>query len=70
MLDAVAAAADAPAPAVRRAFFLSGELPAVAELALTGGVPALEAVRLEVGRPLRPMLASPADDLDRGARRR
>lgn len=63
VLDAVAAAADAPAPAVRRAFFLSGELPAVAELALTGGVPALEAVRLEVGRPLRPMLASPADDL-------
>ncbi len=36
VLDAVAAAADAPAPAVRRAFFLSGELPAVAELALTG----------------------------------
>jgi DNA ligase-1 len=63
VLDAVAAAADAPAPAVRRAFFLSGELPAVAELALFGGVPALEAVRLEVGRPLRPMLASPAEDL-------
>ncbi|MCO7219079.1 ATP-dependent DNA ligase [Klenkia sp. PcliD-1-E] len=63
VLDAVAAAADAPAAVVRRAFFLSGELPAVAELALAGGVPALEAVRLQVGRPLRPMLASPADDL-------
>ncbi|SCX52725.1 DNA ligase-1 [Klenkia marina] len=63
VLDAVAAAADAPAAVVRRAFFLSGELPAVAELALGGGVLALEAVRLEVGRPLRPMLASPADDL-------
>ncbi len=63
VLDAVAAAAQAPAAVVRRAFFLSGELPAVAELAMTGGLPALEAVRLEVGRPLRPMLASPADDL-------
>ncbi|SDO22659.1 DNA ligase-1 [Klenkia soli] len=63
VLDAVAAAADAQAAVVRRAFFLSGELPAVAELAMTAGVPALEAVRLEVGRPLRPMLASPADDL-------
>ncbi|KQS73251.1 ATP-dependent DNA ligase [Modestobacter sp. Leaf380] len=63
VLDAVAAAAEAPAAVVRRAFFLSGELSAVAELALTGGVPALEAVRLEVGRPLRPMLASPAESL-------
>jgi DNA ligase-1 len=63
VLDAVAAAADAPSAVVRRAFFLSGELPAVAELAMTAGVPALEAVRLQVGRPLRPMLASPADDL-------
>ena len=63
VLDAVAAAAQAPAAVVRRAFFLSGELPAVAELAMTGGVPALDAVRLEVGRPLRPMLAAPADDL-------
>ncbi len=63
VLDAVAAAAQAPAAVVRRAFFLSGELAGVAELAMSGGVPALEAVRLEVGRPLRPMLASPADDL-------
>ena len=63
VLDAVAAAADAPAAVVRRAFFLSGELPAVAELALSGGATALEAVRLQVGRPLRPMLASPAEDL-------
>nr|WP_243851300.1 ATP-dependent DNA ligase [Modestobacter marinus] len=64
VLDAVAAAAEVPAAVVRRAFMLSGRLPETAALALTGGVAALEAVRLEVGRPVRPMLASPGSSLD------
>jgi DNA ligase-1 len=64
VLDAVAAAADVPPAAVRRAFMLSGRLPATAVTALTGGTAALEAVRLEVGRPVRPMLASPGASLD------
>ena len=64
MLEAVAAAAAVPATAVRRAFFLSGRLPETARTALTGGVAALEAVAPEVGRPVRPMLASPAASLD------
>jgi DNA ligase-1 len=64
VLDGVATAADVPAAAVRRAFMLSGRLPATAATALTGGVAALEAVRLEVGRPVRPMLASPGSSLD------
>ncbi len=63
VLDAVALAADVPAPAVRRAFMLSGRLPATAATALRGGLTALEAVGLEVGRPLRPMLASPGSSL-------
>jgi DNA ligase-1 len=64
VLDAVAAAADVPPPAVRRAFMLSGSLPGTAATALTGGVAALDAVRLRVGRPVRPMLASPGSSLD------
>ena len=64
MLEAVAAASAVPAAVVRRAFMLSGRLPATARTALEGGVPALEAVQLEVGRPVRPMLASPAGSLD------
>ncbi|WNV73647.1 ATP-dependent DNA ligase [Geodermatophilus sp. DSM 44513] len=64
VLDATAAAADVPAAAVRRAFMLSGSLPATATTALAGGVPALAAVRLRVGRPVRPMLASPGSSLD------
>jgi DNA ligase-1 len=64
MLEAVAAAAAVPPAAVRRAFFLSGALPETARTALAGGVAALEAVAPEVGRPVRPMLASPAESLD------
>jgi DNA ligase-1 len=63
MLDAVATAAAVPAPALRRAFMLSGSLPRIAAAALQGGEDALAAVRLEVGRPLRPMLASPGSSL-------
>ncbi|MGD9531743.1 ATP-dependent DNA ligase [Pseudonocardia sp.] len=64
MLDAVAAAADVPAAVVRRAFMLSGRLPQTAALALSGGAAALQAVTLRVGRPVRPMLASPGSSLD------
>jgi DNA ligase-1 len=64
MLDAVAAAAGVPGDLVRRAFMLSGSLPDTADAALSGGADALSRFTLEVGRPLRPMLASPADSLD------
>ncbi len=64
MLDAIAVAAQVPQDAARRAFMLSGRLPATAIAALTGGEPALRAIGLELGRPIRPMLASPADTLD------
>ena len=43
---------------------LSGRLPETAATALAGGVEALDAVRLQVGRPVRPMLASPGSSLD------
>jgi DNA ligase-1 len=64
VLDAVATAADVPASSVRRAFMLSGRLPETAATALTGGVVALDAVHLQVGRPVRPMLAGPGSSLD------
>jgi DNA ligase-1 len=64
VLDAVSAAAEVPAVSVRRAFMLSGRLPETAAAALSGGVAALDSVRLEVGRPVQPMLASPGSSLD------
>ncbi len=63
MTDAVAAAAGLPAEPVRRAFMLSGALPTTAAAALRGGLAELAEFRLEVGRPVQPMLASPAEAL-------
>jgi len=64
LTEAVAVAAAVPAEQVRRALMLSGRLPVTARAALAGGAEALAAFRLEVGRGVRPMLASPATSLD------
>lgn len=61
MTDAIAAAAGLKVDPVRRAFMLSGNLSATASAALAEGDTALAAFELEVGRPVRPMLASPAE---------
>lgn len=63
MLQAIAKAAAVPDAAVRRAVMLAGFAGPVARAALAGGVEALEALTLEVGRPLRPMLAGSAPDV-------
>ena len=63
MLDAIAAAAGVGKEAVRRAFMLSGRLPDTATAALTGGDAALSEFGLTLGRPIRPMLASPGESL-------
>src|SRR4051794_3776046 len=60
--DAVAKAAGVPVVDVRRALMLRGDLGAVAAVALGGGD--LGAFRLEVGRPIAPMLAQTAPDVD------
>jgi DNA ligase-1 len=64
LIEAVAVAAAVPAEQVRRALMLSGRLPITARAALTGGAEALAKFRLEVGRGVRPMLASPATSLE------
>jgi DNA ligase-1 len=61
--DAVAAAAEVDAAAVRRAAMLAGDLPAVAEAALAHGAEALGAFHLQLGRPVQPMLAKTAPSL-------
>ena len=58
MTDAVARASAVPAAEVRRAVMLSGSLPRTAQAALSGGTQALAGFGLQVGRPLKPMLAS------------
>ena len=64
VLDAVAAAAEVPADAVRRAAMFAGSTLPVAVAALTEGTDALDRFGLQPGRPVRPMLASSANDVD------
>jgi len=63
MAEALAAAAEVPAGEVRRSLMLAGELPAVAQAALTEGRAGLDRFRLQLFRPLQPMLAQPAGDV-------
>jgi DNA ligase-1 len=63
MADAVAKAAGMPGTAVRAALTLRGDLAAVAAIALAEGRAGLAGIRLEVGRPLAPMLAGTAADV-------
>jgi DNA ligase-1 len=60
MADAIARAARVPPDAVRRAAMLGGNLGETARRALEGGEVALAEVRLEVLRPVQPMLAASA----------
>jgi DNA ligase-1 len=61
-VEAVAAAAAVPAGEVRRALMMAGELAPVARAALLEGRPGLARFRLQIFRPLQPMLAQPAAD--------
>jgi DNA ligase-1 len=63
MTEAVARAADVPVAQVRRAVMLRGSLPAVAGAALSGGTAALAGFGLQVGQPLKPMLAASAPSI-------
>lgn len=66
MLDAIAEAASVPLAAVRRAAMFSAVTGPLAAAALRGGEDALADFDLEVGRPIRPMLASAAPDVPAG----
>jgi DNA ligase-1 len=63
MVEAVAKAAGVPAPEIRRASMVAGDLGAVAAAAITEGTEGLAGFRLNVLRPIQPMLAQTATDL-------
>ena len=62
VIDAVGVAANVERELVRRALMLGGSLPDTARIAMGGGAVALAAVRLEVMRPVRPMLAATSSE--------
>jgi hypothetical protein len=55
---------ELPVASVRRAWMLRGDIAEVATIARRDGRAGLEAVQLRLFRPVLPMLAQPADDLD------
>ena len=63
MTDAIAAAAELDASQIRRAVMLSGDLVRAGHVALTEGAPGLEEFRIQVFRPVQPMLAQTASDV-------
>jgi DNA ligase-1 len=63
MVEAVARAAEVPPAEVRRAAMLAGDLTEVATVALVEGTDGLARYRLEVLRPVQPMLAQTAEDV-------
>jgi DNA ligase 1 len=66
MVDAVAKAAGVPSDRLRRAVMLAGDLGAVAAAVCSGGERALDALagyRLQLFRPVQPMLADSAADV-------
>ncbi len=64
MTDAVARAAGLDVGGIRRAAMLAGDLAAVAEVALATGAAGLDRFRLQVGRPVSPMLAQTATSVE------
>jgi DNA ligase-1 len=64
MVEAVIAASGIPAAEVRRAVMVAGGVGPVAEAALLEGSAGLAGFALQVGRPVRPMLAQPGTDVE------
>jgi DNA ligase-1 len=63
MADAVARAAGIPADQVRRAVMMAGNLAEVAKAVLNEGETALSGYRVQLFRPVQPMLANTAGDV-------
>ena len=64
MIEAVALAAQVPVGMIRRALMLTGDLSKVAETALTEGAPGLGDFSVLLFKPVAPMLAQPARDIE------
>ncbi|HET9663835.1 MAG TPA: ATP-dependent DNA ligase, partial [Burkholderiales bacterium] len=69
MTEAIAAAADIPVAAVRRAAMSAGTLTEVARVALTEGAAGLTRFAIRLMQPVLPMLSQPAQDTDEALER-
>ena len=69
MEEALARATEIPVAEIRRALMVSGDAGAVARAALTEGRAGLSRFRLQLFRPLQPMLAQLGEDLEEALER-
>ena len=69
VMDAIAKAAGLPGPQVRQAVMFSGNLGEVARAALEEGAAGLTRFSLRVLKPVAPMLANPAEDVEEALER-
>lgn len=67
--DSISKAFHVSPELVERAYMLTGDYSLVAERAALGGEAELKNIRIEVGRPVSPMLAQRADSIDEVIRR-
>lgn len=63
MIDAIARAFETDSSLTRKAWHYSGDLQTVAETAASHGETGLQSIKVELLRPVRPMLATSADSL-------
>ncbi len=63
LLDALARTTGVPGATIRRANQVAGDVGAVARAAILEGEPGLARLALQVGRPLKPMLAQSAENI-------
>jgi DNA ligase-1 len=64
MVDAIAKASGLPLEDVRRAVMMAGDAAVVAQSVLERGQAALEQYRIQLFRPVQPMLAGTAEDIE------
>ncbi len=64
VMEAVAKATGLPPEKIRRAVMLTGDLARVADIASSEGLEGLSEVSMELFRPVQPMLAEPAEDVE------
>src|SRR5581483_9830822 len=64
LIEAVARAAHLPGDTIRRAAMMAGDLGVVARTALVDGASALSGMMVQMFRPVQPMLADSAENLD------
>ncbi|MFX1605791.1 MAG: ATP-dependent DNA ligase [Promethearchaeota archaeon] len=64
LVDVIARSFDVDSSLVRRAWSFNGDLGTVAQLAAEGGAKSLQSVSIQIMRGVKPMLASPVQDIE------